>query len=94
MVGNKYKEDTMKGRIQLFITGLLQVTFVAMNVIFISHKMIIPMLVTGFMISLVWTLNVKRIAFGGWTDRLTYSFGAMCGTGLGFLISNWIMKGI
>jgi hypothetical protein len=76
---------------QLFLTAVLQVTFVAMNVIFISNHMILPMLLTGFMISFIWTLNVKKVAFGGWTDRFIYAFGAMCGTGLGFLISNYVI---
>lgn len=88
---NKIKEALLsKARWQLFFTGLLQVTFVAMNVTFIAHNQIIPMLATGFMISLIWTINVKRIAIGGWADRLTYANGAMAGTGLGYIISHWI----
>ena len=79
-----------KSKWALFLTGLLQVTLIAMNVSFISHGQIIPMLLTGFMISLIWTINVKRIAIGGWLDRLTYANGAMVGTGLGYLISHWI----
>lgn len=74
----------------LFLTAMVQVTFVAMNVTFIAHNQIIPMLLTGFMISLIWTINVKRVALGGWLDRLTYANGAMVGTGLGYFISNWI----
>lgn len=74
----------------LFLTAVLQVFFVAMNVIFISNKMWIPLLITGFCISFVWTLNVKKVAFGGWTDRFIYSFGAMLGTGIGVLVSNHI----
>lgn len=75
----------------LFLTALCQVTFVAMNVVFISRAMIIPMLLTGFMISLIWTLNVKKVAFGGWSDRLTYASGAMFGTWIGFLLSHLII---
>jgi len=74
----------------LFLTAMVQVTFVAMNVTFISHAQIIPMLLTGFMISLIWTINVKRIALGNWMDRITYANGAMVGTGLGYIISHWI----
>ncbi len=79
-----------KSKWVLFLTGLLQVTFVAMNVTFIAHNRIVPMLITGFMISLIWTINVKRIAIGGWMDRLTYANGAMIGTGLGYFISRYI----
>lgn len=81
-----------KAKWVLFLTGMLQVTFVAMNVTFIAQKQIIPMLLTGFMISLIWTINVKRIAIGNWLDRLTYANGAMCGTGLGYFISQYINK--
>jgi hypothetical protein len=75
---------------QLFITALIQVTFVAMNVTFIAYQQVIPMLITGFLISLVWTINVKRVAFGGWTDRFVYATGAMVGTGVGYIISHVI----
>lgn len=86
------KRSVLKEKLPLFFTAVVQVTFVAMNVLFISHKMVVPMLITGFMISLVWTLNVKRVAFGGWWDRITYATGAMVGTGLGYLISASIIK--
>ena len=84
--------ENLKSRTLLFITAVCQVTFVAMNVQFISSHKIIPMLLTGFMISFIWTLNVKRVAFGGWTDRFIYATGAMIGTGLGYLISSTIVK--
>lgn len=75
---------------KLFLTATCQVTFVAMNILFISNHRIIPMLITGFMISLIWTFNIKKVAFGGITDRIVYSTGAMLGTGLGYLISNYV----
>ncbi len=77
-----------KNKWALFLTALVQVTFVAMNVTFIAHQRIVPMLMTGFMISLIWTINVKRVALGGWLDRITYATGALVGTGLGYLISH------
>jgi hypothetical protein len=75
---------------KLFVTALLQVTFVAMQPLFIVHGRIIPMLITGFLISLVWTFNVKRVAFGTNWDRIVYASGAMAGTGLGYWISHMI----
>lgn len=77
---------------KLFLTAILQVLFVSMNVVFISKGMVLPMLLSGFMISFIWTLNVKRVAFGGWTDRFIYATGAMIGTGLGYYLSNFIVK--
>ncbi len=82
----------MKDRILLFITALSQVTFVAMNVLFISKGLIVPMLVTGFLISFIWTLNVKKIAFGTIIDRVIYATGAMIGTGLGYFLANYLTK--
>lgn len=76
----------------LFCTALLQVTFVAANVTFIANRQIAAMLITGFMISLIWTLNIKKVAFGGWADRFTYATGAMCGTGTGYFLSHWFTK--
>ncbi len=80
----------IKTNYQLFITAILQVMFVSMNVIFISNHRVIPMLLTGFMISLIWTFNIKKVAFGGLIDRFIYATGAMIGTGLGYLISAYI----
>lgn len=78
----------LRNNLLLFGTAALQVSFVSMNVVFISKAMIIPMLATGFMISLVWTLNVKKIAFSGWRSRFIYAAGAMVGTGVGYYTSN------
>ncbi len=76
----------------VFLTAFVQVCLVAMNTIFISHGLIVPMLITGFGISLVWTLNVKKIAFGTFRDRFVYAFGAMFGTGVGYYLATWIDK--
>jgi hypothetical protein len=76
---------------KLFATAFLQVTFVSMNVVFISKAMIVPMLICGFVISFIWTLNVKKIAFGNWRDRIIYATGAMVGSYIGFEISQLII---
>lgn len=82
----------MKQRISLFITALMQVMFVAMSQVFISKDRYILMLITGFMISLIWTFNVKRAAFGDLRDKIIYATGAMFGTGVGYLLANYLMK--
>lgn len=82
----------MKQAVELFFTGALQVCLVAMNITFISHGYIIPMVITGFLISLVWTFNVKKIAFGGWKDRFCYATGAAVGTLGGYFISMALSK--
>ena len=74
----------------LFLTAWLQVFLVALNTFQIANGYWIGSLVVGFGISLVWTLNIKRIAFAGWKDRLVYSSGAMLGTGTGLLMAQII----
>jgi hypothetical protein len=76
--------------IKLFITGFLQVMFISMNTVFISKAMLVPMAITGFLISIIWTLNVKKVAFGEWKDRIIYAVGATVGTVTGFIFAHFI----
>jgi Na+-translocating ferredoxin:NAD+ oxidoreductase RnfA subunit len=66
--------------------------FIAMNTVFISKSMFIPMIITGFFISIIWTLNVKKVAFGEWVDRVVYALGASVGTAAGFIVANFIRE--
>ena len=81
---------------KLFITGFVQVFFVAINTYFISRQFYMGILGCGFMISLIWSWNVKKIAFGTWTDRLYYAsgaaFGSVAGAYLGHIVSTLINK--
>lgn len=81
----------MKDKLILFSTGMLQVTFVAMNVNFISHSKIFLMLATGWIISWLWSSNVRKISFGTMNDRIVYPTGAMVGTGIGYFISKYLV---
>lgn len=63
-----------------------------MNVTFISKGMIIPMLLTGFLISWIWTFNIKRIAISSLSQSTVYAFGAMVGTGLGYITAHLLQK--
>ena len=79
-------------RVSLFLTGFLQVMFIAMNTVFISKSMLIPMVISGFLISIIWTLNVKKVVFGEWIDRIIYATGASVGTAVGFFIAHFIKE--
>lgn len=79
-------------RVSLFLTGFLQVMFIAMNTVFISKSMLIPMVISGFLISIIWTLNVKKVVFGEWIDRVVYALGASVGTAAGFIVANFIRE--
>ena len=64
---------------KLFTTGFLQVFFVVINTYFISKGYLLGIIICGFIISFIWSHNVKKIAFGSEYDRFIYSLGAMSG---------------
>ena len=72
---------------KLFITGFLQVFFVAINTYFIANKMIFGTAMAGFTISFIWSFNVKKVAFGTTKDRIIYSCGAGFGSLAGLYLS-------
>jgi hypothetical protein len=73
--------------LKLFTTGFLQVFFVAINTYFISTENLYGTVVAGFIISLIWSFNVKKIAFGSINDRIIYAVGAAFGSLIGLAIS-------
>ena len=77
-------------RFSLFSTGFIQVYFVAVNTYFIANEMYLGVLIASFMISLIWSFNVKKVAFGSTTDRVVYAFGATCGSLVGLWSSSFI----
>lgn len=77
---------------KIFITGFLQVFFVAINTYFISNEFYLGVLACGFIISFIWSWNVKKIVFGTMQDRLYYSSGAAIGAVSGLYISKLILE--
>lgn len=77
---------------KLFLTGFLQVFFVAINTYFISKRFFVGIGIAAFMISFTWSFNIKKIAFGTMKDRLFYSFGACIGCLIGVVLSSYILK--
>ena len=75
---------------KLFFTGFLQVFFVAINTYFIANKMMVGTLMAGFVISFVWSFNVKKVAFGTINDRIIYALGAGVGSLCGLLVSMYL----
>jgi hypothetical protein len=84
------KNTKHKTNILLFVTALMQVSMVAMNVVFISGGNIPLMLITGFGISFLWTYNVKKIAFSTLKERVIYSLGALTGTYIGWVVAKFL----
>ena len=79
-------------KLKLFITGFIQVFFVAINTYFLSKIFYLGVFLCAYMISLVWSWNVKKVAFGTTSDRLIYALGAAFGSTVGLLISTLILK--
>jgi hypothetical protein len=79
-------------RFKLFITGFVQVFFVVVNTYFISKEFYLGVFTFGFIISLIWSWNVKKIAFSSFKDRLVYSFGAGFGSLVGLIVSILFFK--
>lgn len=79
-------------QLELFLSGIIQVLLVATNTYQIAHKKWIGCFVVGFLISFVWTFNVKKIAFGTIKDRILYATGAAFGTILGLMLSTYIYE--
>ena len=77
-------------RIKLFTTGFTQVFLVVLNTYFITREFLLGILACGFLISFVWSHNVKKIAFGSELDRIIYSLGAMTGSILAFYFGKLI----
>ena len=74
-------------RTKLFATGFAQVIFVAANTVFIAHYELLANLITAFLISLIWTWNVKKVAFGDNGDRWAYATGAALGSLVGNILA-------
>ena len=72
---------------KLLFTGFIQVFFVAVNTVFLSESLYLGVLIAAFLISMVWSWNVKRIVFGTFTDRIVYSIGAAIGSCSGLFIA-------
>lgn len=79
------------GRVSLFGTGFIQVFLVSVQTYFITTIFLPGVLVVGFLISYVWTFNVKKVAFGNKSDRVVYASGAAVGAFFG-VISGMVVK--
>lgn len=77
---------------KLFLTGFLQVFFVAVNTYFITKGFYIGVVIVSFIISFIWSHNVKKIVFGSFKDRVIYSAGAAFGGLSGVIMSEFILN--
>jgi len=71
--------------ISIFFSSLLQIFFVSVNTILISKELVVQAGICGFLLSLVWTFNIRRIGLASWGERISYCLGAGVGTSGGIL---------
>ncbi len=76
--------------IYLFGVCYIQVLLVTINIWQITHSEYIGMFIVGFLISFLWTVNVKTIAVSTFENRIFYSLGGACGCISGSLLSSYI----
>ena len=77
-------------KVTLFTTGFTQVFLVVLNTYFITREFLFGIIVCGFLISFIWSHNVKKVAFGSEWDRIVYASGAMTGSVAAFYFGKWI----
>jgi uncharacterized membrane-anchored protein YitT (DUF2179 family) len=82
----------LPSNLSLALTGFFQVAFVAMNTVFLADRNLPGVLAASFLISLIWSYNVKRVVFGSIRDRLAYAVGASLGAGAGMGIADLMVK--
>ena len=87
----------MKTYFSIFLAGFIQVILVCLNTYQIASYVKEPVTPTllgivgiGFLISFIWTWNVKKVVFGGIWDRVSYALGAAIGSAVGVTIGNLI----
>jgi hypothetical protein len=81
-----------KTEVSLFLSAGLQVLLVAVNTYQLAHKKWVGCVIVGFLISFIWTFNVKKISIGSLRDRIFYAAGAATGTLAGLLLSIYVYE--
>lgn len=77
---------------KLFVTAFFQVFFVAGSTACIAAKNYPGAFLTGFAISYIWTLNVRKIAASTLAERVSYATGAAFGSIAGMGVSSTLLK--
>ncbi len=71
---------------RIFLQSFFQVGLVAVSTILITKGYIAGIFIVSFLISLLWAFNVSRVAMSTLNQKITYAFGAGCGSVVGVLI--------
>lgn len=77
---------------KIFLTAFFQVGLVAINTYLITKLYWAGIFFVSFAISLLWAFNVSKVSVSTINSKLTYAFGAGCGSIVGLLILKLILK--
>jgi len=80
----------MNNKYILFFTAFVQVFFVSINVYFLSRNIYLGSFISSFLINIIWSFNIKKIAFSSIHERIIYALGASLGCISGLYISDII----
>jgi putative effector of murein hydrolase LrgA (UPF0299 family) len=82
----------LRNYFRLILTTYFQILFVNANAYFVANNMPMLIIPACFAISYLWTLNVKKIAFGGIWDRVIYATSASLGGVSGYYLSSYLSR--
>lgn len=77
---------------KLFITGFLYVFLMAVNTYLIAKEYYHFLFISAFLLSWVWTSNVKKLSVSTTRDRLYYASGASIGCLVGVYITSYLLR--
>lgn len=77
---------------KLFLNGFIQVFFVSMNTLLIMRNNFIGIFICSFLISFIWSNNIKKIVFSNINERIKYALGASFGSIIGILMIKFICE--
>lgn len=77
---------------KLFLNGFIQVFFVSMNTLLIMKNNFIGIFICSFLLSFVWSNNIRKIVFSNINERIKYALGASTGSILGVLLIHFLQR--
>jgi hypothetical protein len=72
---------------KIFFQSFLQIGLVSISTVLITKHLYFGIFVVAFLISLLWTFNVSRIAVSSLKQKIIYSMGAGTGAVCGVLLT-------
>jgi hypothetical protein len=77
---------------KLFLNGFIQVFFVSINTVLVIKNNFIGIFICSFLVSFIWSNNIKKIVFSNSIERIKYALGASFGSIIGILLIKFICE--